>query len=42
MYANMNAGHFHVFVSRRTTASVLMHWHESAKKTSSDSPTSGV
>ena len=42
MYANMKTGQRQVLVSRRTTASVLMHWQESAKKTISDSPTSGV
>src|SRR5262245_31234146 len=42
MYANRKLGQRHERVSRLTTASVLMHWHESAKKTISERHTSGV
>ena len=39
MYANVNAGHAQLFVSRRITASVLAHWQHSAKNTITDSAT---
>ena len=42
MYATMNIGHRHEFVSRLTTATVDMHWHASTKKTIIETATSGV
>ena len=39
MYANVNAGHAQLLVSRRITASVEAHWQHSAKNTITDSAT---
>ena len=41
MYVNKKIGQRRPPVSRRTIASVLMHWHASAKNTIKDNPTSG-
>ena len=38
----MKSGQRHEFVSRRTIATVDMHWHASTKKTIRDNPTNGV
>ena len=38
----MNSGHRHEFVSRRTIATVDMHWHASRKKIINETPVSGV
>jgi len=35
VYPSTNAGHLHVFVSRRIAATVLVHWHASTKNASS-------
>jgi hypothetical protein len=42
MLTNISSGQRHERVSRRTTASVDMHWHAYTKNTISASPDSGV